>query len=160
MPNFKLTYQVGETQDLQYFDDIISLEEAYFRLSRERHDGPSAIRFTEQAGGAVPPAYYRLDKDWQGDREQFAERMHLWSDNPGEFKQPLPTQIRALGRLIGGRSLVGMSIGIGPRRFAYYAQTEDKKDFRKMSFIMWRALLQRAGVAGALLPADKMGVIT
>lgn len=144
MMKFKLIYQIGDRQELEYFSGPVDLECRYFELSRMRHDGPSAIKIPKQAE-IIPPAYYRLDSEWTITREQEIDRMWLWADRAQEFRQPNEFQIRAVGKFIGSGARIGELAGFTDREWRYLVSGE-----RKMSFARWRLLLQLAGLAGAV----------
>ncbi len=149
--NIRLIYQIGDKQELEYFSSPVDLEYRYFELSRERHNEPSAIKIPAQLHGVIPPAYYRLDKKWQHNREQDHERAFLWAEDARHFRQPTESQIRAVGRMIGSGRVIGMLAGFSDREWRYLVSGE-----RSMAFTRWRILLELAGLVAAVPEAAEL----
>ncbi len=146
---YKLIYQIGDQQETEYYPTPLDLESRYFVLSTIRHDGPSGIKIPSQLEGVIPSACFKMDKKWNGNREQDHERSHLWTVHSQEFRQPTEAQIRAVGKRIGSGRIIGMLAGITDREWRRKVSGE-----RKISFTLWRILMELAGLVDALPVAE------
>lgn len=147
---FKIIYEHDGKQEMEYYSTPVELEYRYFELSRMRHDGPSAIKIPARQL-AVDPAYYRLDRQWHGGREQELERMRLWAVRAQDYTSPTTDQVRAVGKMIGVGRIIGSLAGWTDREWRYITSGQ-----HKLQFSRWRILLELAGLAGPLPIADKI----
>lgn len=157
----KLIHRIGDVRYTRYYDNPVDLETDYFLLSRERYKPtPSSIRIPEQLGGLVPGAYYILD-DTDAElyrRELNISRLNLWTTRPSDYTPPLPTQVRAVGRVIVSQwpesdrpsqnRVISETAGISERAWRYYCTSSD--DRRRVPFDRWQILKQLAGLSVAL----------
>lgn len=147
---FRLIYEHDGKQELEHYPAPVDIEYRYFELSRMRHDGPSAIKISVRQL-PISPAYYRLDRDWTGEREQAIERRHLWTVRAQDYQSPTVDQIRAVGKMIGVGRIIGSLAGWTDREWRYITSGE-----HKLQFARWRVLLELAGLAGALPTAQEI----
>ena len=99
--SIKLIIQgVDGVPGIQNFTDHIEAETAYFRLCQHRTDGPGAVKISSK-NPLVPDAYFRLDQDWSIDREQYPDRMGLWTETAEGYHVPTPFQLRGAARALG-----------------------------------------------------------
>lgn len=130
---------VGEAP-IQHFATPIEVEAAYLRIcSRVRTDGAGAVKIPASPGGVVLPAYFRLDRDWDGNREQEPERMGLWTDTAEGYTVPTPFQLRAAAQVLGesGEGM-GRRLGVTGRVWRYYLAEDGER--REMPWTTWRCI--------------------
>ena len=116
----------------------IDAEEIYFRTIRHRM--PCAMKISSDVPGVVAPAYYRMDADWSGPREQDLDRFaQIWSD------VPTPTVFQSRG-LIRANHLTGRQVaelvGSDDRTVRRWISETEPSKFPAAA---WRVLLIRLG---------------
>lgn len=137
--NIKLVIQgVDDVSGIQNFTDPIEAEAAYFRLCQHRTDGPGAVKISSK-NPLVPDAYFRLDQDWSIDREQYPERMGLWTDTAEGYQIPTPEQLRGIARALNlSGEAIAHNLGITGRLWRYWLAGETER--REIPWMAWRCI--------------------
>ena len=140
---FRLMVQGIPTEEpIQHFEDPVALETAYLHLcTSARTDGPGSVKIPSGPVGVVPPAYFRLDRDWAAGipREQEPGRLGLWTDTAEGYQVPTPFQLRAAARVLGESGEgIARALGITGRLWRYYL-AEDRER-REMPWATWRVI--------------------
>nr|WP_320132345.1 hypothetical protein [uncultured Holophaga sp.] len=124
---------------IQNFTDPVEVEAAYLTLCQRRTDGPGAVKISSDIQAVVPDAYFRLDRDWEGPREQHPGRAGLWSEVGDGAMLPSVWQLRAVARILG-ESGEGMArrLEISGRNWRYWLS--EGEDRREMPWTAWRVM--------------------
>lgn len=86
--SIKLVVQgVPDVPGVQNFSNPVEAEATYLGLCQLRTDGPGAVKLASLIP-CVPDAYFRLDADWQGLREQHQARVGLWTETAEGYTVP------------------------------------------------------------------------
>jgi hypothetical protein len=138
--SIKLVIQgVDDVSGIQNFTDPIEAEAAYFRLCQHRTDGPGAVKISSK-NPLVPDAYFRLDQDWDGNREQYPERMGLWTDTAEGYQIPTPEQLRGVSRALNlSGEVIARRLGTTGRLWRYWLCDHDAN--RTIPWTSWRCLI-------------------
>lgn len=138
---FRLIVQgVPGEAPIQHFATPIEVEAAYLRIcSRVRTDGPGAVKIPADRAVGIPPAYFRLDRNWEGQREQEVDRMGLWTATAEGYVVPLAFQLRGSAQVLGmSGEAIGRALGITGRVWRYYLSEEGER--REMPWTTWRVI--------------------
>lgn len=121
---------------IQNFSDPVEAESVYLRIcATVRTDGPGAVKISTHLPG-MPDAYFRLDRDWDGPREQHIYRISLWTETSEGYSVPSPWQLRGAAHALGmSGEGIAQALGITGRQWRYYLAGE-----RQMPFAEWRCI--------------------
>ena len=138
---FRMIVQ-GASQEapLQHFSNPIEVESAYLRVcSQVRTKGAGAVKIPAEPTGIIDPAYFRLDLDWQGEREQDHRRRGLWTVTAEGYQVPTPFQLRGAAHLLGlSGEEIARRLGITGRLWRYWLAEETER--REIPFTAWFTL--------------------
>lgn len=118
-------------------ENLVQAEALYLRHAiGTRTDGPMALIIRPAMPGAIPPARFRLDDSWPGQREDEPERRGLWTDTAAGYSMPRPEVLRAAIVILGiSGAEAARRLGVTDRQWRMWL-AED----RQMQWVYWRVL--------------------
>ena len=121
-----------------YVENIIDIEREYFRHTKIRLDGPGVLKITSDIPDITHSAYFHIDKNWSGVREQIQERyLKIWATPEEGWQVPDRSIMQGLLSANGWtQSQAASKLGISIQNFKKWLQHK-----HAMPFTAWYTLL-------------------